>query len=305
MPRAAAIDIGTNTVLLTIAEERAGQIVALCERARITRLGAGVDRTRTISGEARARTLACLSEYAELIAAHDVDSVDAVGTSALRDAGSGSAFLDDAERVLGVRPRVVTGREEAELTFQGSISGLRLEGEVLVFDVGGGSTEVVRGSAGVRREIAESASLDIGSVRLFERHVASDPPTFDEMERVRSAVREALSSCRRPAPGCQLVGVAGTVTTLACLRAGTSVTRAGEVHGTRLASHDVERLARELASSSLAARLGLAGLDPGRADVIPVGAALVSEICRWAGASELLVSDRGVRWGLLERRLAS
>lgn len=119
MPRAAAIDIGTNTVLLTIAERRAGAIVASCERATITRLGAGVDRTRAISDEARARTVACLEEYAELIAAHGVDSVDAVGTSALRDVGSGSAFLDDAERVLGVRPRVVTGSEEAELTFEG------------------------------------------------------------------------------------------------------------------------------------------------------------------------------------------
>lgn len=287
MPRAAAIDIGTNTVLLTIAERRAGAIVASCERATITRLGAGVDRTRAISDEARARTVACLEEYAELIAAHGV--------------GSGSAFLDDAERVLGVRPRVVTGSEEAELTFEGSLSGLSLEGDVLVFDVGGGSTELVLGNAGAGRAIA---SLDIGSVRLFERHVASDPPTFDELERARAAVREALASCRKPAPGCQLVGVAGTVTTLACLRYGTSVARAGEVHGTRLASHDVERLARELASLSLAARLGLGGLDPGRADVIPVGAALVSEICRWAGASELLVSDRGVRWGLLERRLA-
>ncbi len=304
MPRAAAIDIGTNTVLLTIAERRAGAIVASCERATITRLGAGVDRTRAISDEARARTVACLEEYAELIAAHGVDSVDAVGTSALRDVGSGSAFLDDAERVLGVRPRVVTGSEEAELTFEGSLSGLALEGDVLVFDVGGGSTELVLGNAGAGRAIASSASLDIGSVRLFERHVASDPPTFDELERARAAVREALASCRKPAPGCQLVGVAGTVTTLACLRYGTSVARAGEVHGTRLASHDVERLARELASLSLAARLGLRGLDPGRADVIPVGAARVTEICRWAGASELPVSDRGVRWGLLERRLA-
>lgn len=305
MLRAAAVDIGTNTVLLTIAERRAGSIVPLCERARITRLGAGVDRTRTLSEAARARTLACLAEYRELILEHGAAVVDAVGTSALRDASGGQAFLEEAERVLGARPRIISGAEEAELTFDGSVSGLPLHGEVLVFDVGGGSTEIVLGKLGAARRIVHAVSLDIGSVRLFERHVASDPPTREELARVRQAVRDALSTLHEPDAGCDVVGVAGTVTTLACIHAGTDIASVEHVHGTRLSRHDIDALALRLARLPLAERLTLAGLDPGRADVIPIGAALVSELCAWAGAETVIVSDRGVRWGLIERRLAS
>lgn len=305
MPRAAAIDIGTNTVLLTIAERRGAALVALCERARITRLGAGVDCTRALSREACARTLACLAEWAALIREHGADSLDVVGTSALRDASSAREFLDEAERLLGVRPRVVSGDEEAALTFDGSVSGLALSGEVLVFDVGGGSTEIVHGTLAHPRRILRAVSLDLGSVRLFERHVTRDPPGSEALERVREAVRGALLSLEKPAQGATLVGVAGTVTTLACIAAGIGVEQAHTVHGTRLSQGLVEELALELARLPLAGRLGLAGLDPGRADVIPVGAALVSELFTWSGASSLVVSDRGVRWGLLERRLQS
>jgi len=298
--RAAAVDIGTNTVLLTIAERRGERVVALVEEARITRLGAGVDHARTLGPEARARTLACLAEYGAIIAAHAVEGVDAVGTSALRDANSEPGFLEEAERALGARPRVISGTEEAELTFHGALSGLALAGEVVVFDVGGGSTEIVHGREGA---IRQSASLDVGSVRLFERHVRSDPPSSGEMAAVRGAVRKALSGVAPPTHGATLVGVAGTVTTLACISRQLDIAGAERVHGTLLATREVERLATLLSRLPLAGRLGLAGLDPGRADVIPVGAAMVSELCTWAGARALRVSDRGVRWGLLERIL--
>lgn len=298
MTRAAAVDIGTNTVLLTIAERRGDLVLPLCERARVTRLGAGVDRTRRIAPDARARTLACLDEYGALIARHDVTEVDAVGTSALRDASEDPSFLDQAERALGVRPRVVSGEEEATLTFHGSLSGLGASGPVLVFDVGGGSTEVVSGTA--EGAIEHAHSLDIGSVRLFERHVRSDPLAPGELSAVRARVREALASVTPPRGAFQLIGVAGTVTTLAAL-----ARPAERLHGARLDRALVEAQAERLARLPLALRIGLANLDPARADVIPVGAAIVSEVLAWSGAAALTVSERGVRWGLIERRLTS
>lgn len=298
MTRAAAVDIGTNTVLLTIAERRGDLVLPLCERARVTRLGAGVDRTRRIAPDARARTLACLDEYGALIARHDVTEVDAVGTSALRDASADPSFLDQAERALGVRPRVVSGAEEAALTFHGSLSGLGASGPVLVFDVGGGSTEVVSGTA--EGAIEHAHSLDIGSVRLFERHVRSDPLAPGELSAVRARVREALASVTPPRGAFQLIGVAGTVTTLAALAG-----PAERLHGARLDRALVEAQAERLARLPLALRIGLANLDPARADVIPVGAAIVSEVLAWSGAAALTVSERGVRWGLIERRLTS
>ena len=298
MTRAAAVDIGTNTVLLTIAERRGDLVLPLCERARVTRLGAGVDRTRRIAPDARARTLACLDEYGALIARHDVTEVDAVGTSALRDASEDPSFLDQAERALGVRPRVVSGAEEAALTFHGSLSGLGASGPVLVFDVGGGSTEVVSGTA--EGAIDHAHSLDIGSVRLFERHVRSDPLAPGELSAVRARVREALASVTPPRGAFQLIGVAGTVTTLAALAG-----PAERLHGARLDRALVEAQAERLARLPLALRIGLANLDPARADVIPVGAAIVSEVLAWSGAAALTVSERGVRWGLIERRLTS
>ena len=298
MTRAAAVDIGTNTVLLTIAERRGDLVLPLCERARVTRLGAGVDRTRRIAPDARARTLACLDEYGALIARHDVTEVDAVGTSALRDASEDPSFLDQAERALGVRPHVVSGEEEATLTFHGSLSGLGASGPVLVFDVGGGSTEVVSGTA--EGAIDHAHSLDIGSVRLFERHVRSDPLAPGELSAVRARVREALASVTPPRGAFQLIGVAGTVTTLAALAG-----PAERLHGARLDRALVEAQAERLARLPLALRIGLANLDPARADVIPVGAAIVSEVLAWSGAAALTVSERGVRWGLIERRLTS
>lgn len=300
--RAAAIDIGTNTVLCTIAERRGESVDALYDVARITRLGAGVDRRRELDPEACARTLGCLAEYRRLADEHGVAHIDAVGTSALRDVRSAERFLDDAERVLGTRPRVLSGEEEAELTFSGGVSGLSLTGEVCVFDVGGGSTELVVGELGEgSRSIERARSLDIGSVRLFERHVRSDPPSSAELALVLREIREALDGFA-PCPSAELVGVAGTVMTLACMEHGTEIAQASRLHGARLGRATVDLLAAELARRALAERR-VVGLDPGRADVIPVGALIVSEVLAWSGRESLIASDRGVRWGLLERSL--
>jgi len=302
--RVAAIDIGTNTVLLVVVESDASGVRTLLERATITRLGEGVDRTRCLSDAARERTLACLETYAKLLRDARVERVAAVGTSALRDARGGDAFLDAAERLLGVRPRVVQGAEEAELTFRGALSGLAVLGDVVVFDVGGGSTEIVVGRAGAEPSMSAAVSLDIGSVRLFERYGHGDPPTLASIGAARSAVAQALqANAPRSSENATLVGVAGTVTTLAAIDQALGSYDPARVHGARLGRASVERELGRLAALPLAERRSVPGLEPGRADVIVMGAAIVLEVLSWAGASSLVVSDRGVRWGLLEGAL--
>lgn len=292
--RVAAIDVGTNTVLLTIADLSHEVPSVVLEYATITRLGAGVDRTRTLSAGASERTLSRLKAIASLTREHRVERTLAVGTSALRDASGGVEFVEAATRVLGAELRVLDGAEEARLTFAGATWQLPVEGPVCVVDIGGGSTEIVEGEVhGDRANITSAVSLDIGSVRLFERHVAHDPPRAEELARVRRMVREALAPLPAPGPAA-LIGVAGTVTTLVALSDAT-----GPLHGAKLPSSDVERLEGELARRTLAERLELTGLEPGRADVIPVGALILGEILRWRGVEGLVASDRGVRWGLL------
>jgi len=303
--RVAAIDIGTNSVLLLIAERRGDEIVPLVERATITRLGQGVDKSRRLLPEASQRTLDCLASYAEEIKGQGVTVVAAVGTSAMRDAQGGAEFRSEAKGILGVEPSVASGREEAELTFEGALTGLALTGPVTVFDVGGGSTEIVTGDA--QGGIDHATSLDVGSVRLTERHIHNDPPTEAEREAVREDVRASLVRSGI-APVGALVGVAGTVTTLAAYVRDVAPYDPNLVHGARLEREEVLSAARSLSSMSLEARRSLRSVDPKRADVIVAGAAIVVEVLFWAqtGSSapaELIVSDRGVRWGLAQRML--
>lgn len=278
------------------------------ERATITRLGEGVDKTRRLDAAASERTLGCLRDYAEALRAHAVARLDVVGTSALRDAAGAAAFLDEAERVLGVRPRVIAGDEEAALTFRGALSGLDVEGELLVFDIGGGSTELILGRADGSGLPQERVSLDIGSVRLFERHVNSDPPSAQELTAIEADIAQALTTAApllaapaRAAATTILLGVAGTVTTLKAVELGLAPYDGARVHGAALTLSAVERLCTSLAALPFAVRKDLPGLEPKRADVIVAGALIVREILRRAGATQLIVSDRGVRFGLLER----
>jgi len=309
--RVAAIDIGTNSVLLLVAERRAqGDLVALVERAHITRLGQGVDASGTLAPGAVERTLLCLAQYAEEIRTQRVDALDVVGTSALRDVSSGAMvgrragpsaadFIRRAGEILGVVPRVVSGDEEALLAFAGGMLGLNLSGEVSAFDVGGGSTEVIDGR--VDQETASvrlRRSIDVGSVRLFERHVRSDPPRPAEMAALRAFVLEQLAETAAPAPGRPLVGMAGTVTSIAAVAKGIDPYDPARVHGTRLGAREIAEVARRLGDLPLSERRKVRGLDPNRADVIPVGAAIVEALVQWSGATEVIVSDRGVRWGV-------
>jgi len=296
-----AIDIGTNSVLLLIAEKRGQELEAVLDRATITRLGEGVDRTHRLAPEAMRRTLACLEQYAAELSLRRVSELGVVGTSALRDAEGGADFLDAASAVLGTRPQVIAGVTEAELTFEGALSGLGLRGAVSVFDVGGGSTEIISGNAAAEPQVARAVSLDIGSVRLFERHVRSDPPSAEETARAVADIEHALASAEQPADGAVLVGVAGTVTTLAAIALGLDAYDGARVHGSVLERAELFELCERLARLSLSARMRLAGLEPKRADVIVMGAEIVRRVVLWSGAARLVVSDRGVRWGVAQR----
>lgn len=305
--RVAAVDIGTNTVLLLVAERDArGSARAVEERATITRLGQGVDATRTLAPEAVARTVACLEEYARAAEAAGAEAVRVVGTSAMRDAAGSELLGRRVRELFGVEAEVLTGDEEAALTFRGALSGLPGAGvgpgEVTVFDIGGGSTEIVTGAPGQPARFAHS--YDVGSVRLTERLAPFDEPlSRGDRARLRSAALESLAGAPRLAPGEVPVGIAGTVTTLAAAHLGMEVYDGARVHGARLEVDELEAVVERLAGLTLADRKRVPGVAPARADVIVAGGYVVLAVLERLGASALRVSDRGVRWGLAQALL--
>ena len=299
--RVATIDIGTNTVLLLVAEPGSdGCLVAVEEHATITRLGQGVDQTRTLAPEAVERTNACLDRYADVVKRLRVDKTAVVGTSAMRDAGGGDAVRAHVKALFGVEARTISGDEEARLTFRGAVSGLPVDGDgrVVVFDIGGGSTEVVDGER-TTGTIHYARSYDVGSVRLTERHVRTDPPTEGERAAVMRAARDAFATIPESVRGAPVVGIAGTVTTLAAVSLAMVDYDGARVHGLVLEVSELERVIAKL-GVPLDERKRIAGLDPKRADVIIAGALVALAFLERVGASSLAISDRGVRWGLAE-----
>jgi len=303
--RVASIDIGTNTVLLLVAERAAsGALRAVEEAATITRLGQGVDESRTLAPEAIERTRACLERYAEIVRRHRCRAVAVVGTSAMRDA-SGSEVLQQAVRDLfGVEAKVASGDEEARLTFEGATSGLAVSpgDEACVFDIGGGSTEVVLGEVG-KGTPSFAQSFDVGSVRLTERHIEADPPTEMEIANVRRAAEFALAPIAKLKPATAPIGIAGTVTTLAAVSLRLVPYDGAKVHGHRMTRAEIERVVMDLARKPLAERKAVPGLEPKRADVIVAGGLIVLAVLTLLEKDQIVVSDRGVRWGLAEQLL--
>jgi len=290
----AAIDIGTNTTRLLVSED--GRDV---ERLSvITRLGAGVDRTGRLDTAAIERTVATLARYREVLERHQVTAVRAVTTSAARDAANRDAFLAAARGALGVTPEVISGQEEGRLAFAGATAGLAPgDGPFCVIDIGGGSTEFIVGTEHVEGLV----SVDVGSVRLTEAELVGDPPRPEELSNSIAIVDAHLDDVLRELPAVvearSLIGVAGTITTVAAVEIG-AYDRA-RVHGFRLSRPAVEDVFRTLATESLADRMHNPGLDPARADVIVGGCCILVAILRRLQAEELLVSDADLLDGIV------
>ena len=298
--RVATIDIGTNSVLLLIAAAQDGGLRPLVEKATITRLGQGVDAKRGLAAEAEQRTLDCLAGYAALIDENEVERVAVVGTSAMRDAGGGE-FARRVSQLLGVEAEVISGEREARLTFEGSLCGLPEQGAVTVVDIGGGSTEIILGH-GKDGSVQSAVSLDVGAVRLSERHIRHDPPLAVELGQLQAATQRSLEMAPR-SHGRPLVGVAGTVTTLAAYIHNIAPYSSEQVHGSSLSREDLERAADALAALTTAQRTKIPSIHPKRADIIVAGAFLLSALMDHFASEHLLVSDRGVRWGLARELL--
>lgn len=303
--RVATIDIGTNTVLLLVAERVGGgrPLRALLERAEITRLGEGVDRARALLPAAVERTRTCLAEYARDVQGAQVDRIAIVGTSAMRDASGGDELMSFIRNTFGVEARVLSGDEEARLTFRGALKGLSVTqgSATAVFDIGGGSTEIIIGRLeGSRAHLQFVRSIDVGSVRLTERLVRQDPPSADDLRALDQALARAFDGVPPLAPGVVPVGVAGTMTTLAAVAMGMSTYDGARVHGHVLATTDLRALVARLAACPIGDRRALPGMAPKRADVIVAGGTIALALLERWGAAATVVSDGGVRWGLAE-----
>jgi len=307
-PAIAAIDIGTNTTLLLVARPVAegGEPEVLAQDAEITRLGRGIGKDGNLTAEGIAGTLAALGRYAAIAAQHGA-RIAAIGTEALRRAPNADAFLTPAAQLLGTPVEVITGEREAALTFRSVAASFPDEvarGRVAMVDIGGGSTEIIVSERG---EVRFRRSFPVGSVRLHERHIHHDPATPDELAATEREVTSTLADAALElgrAPVDLLVGVAGTVTSLAAMSMDLSSYDPARVHGSRLTQAALAVQLARLAGATQPQREEMAGLDPRRADVILAGALLLREIVRMARVAEVRVSDRGIRWGLFFERIS-
>ena len=300
--RSAFFDIGTNTILCLIAEIRdTGRFRVLDDMAEITRLGQGVDQTGRISPAGEQRSLVALKRYRDQCDKLGVEEIIAVGTSALRDAENSAEVCARFRGEIGFDIRVISGAEEAAYSFLAVQRGLCLAVEqVLVIDIGGGSTELI---AGGPSGISQAVSINFGSVRLTERFLHSDPVRPDEVAQMNAAIDQELAGLAvqglPPDPKRGLVGIGATSTTLVAMEKKWARYSHGEVHGSTLTLDAVRRQLARLERKSIAERREIAGLDPQRADVIFAGACLLERIMNRYQADHVMVSDQGVRYGLL------
>ena len=306
--KVAAVDCGTNSLRLLIAESKpGGGLIDLDRQTEIVRLGQGVDATGEFHPDALKRTFAVTENYAELIknAGVPTDKVHFVATSASRDAKNRDEFFDGIESRLGVRPDVISGDTEARLSFTGALSRVRPEGDpVLVMDIGGGSTEYIVGSS---EGVMQSAiSLDIGSVRLTERFLKVSPPADDDVRRAADYVDGMLDEAAVDFDSIGTwIGVAGTATTLAGVYLELPEYDREQVHGSSIPRQDVGELLRRLSAMTVAEIRALPSMDPKRADVITGGALIAARTAERVSVPELIISESdildGIALALLDR----
>ncbi|MDQ6910456.1 MAG: Ppx/GppA family phosphatase [Actinomycetota bacterium] len=292
-----AIDCGTNSTRLLIADADGAPRERLM---RITRLGEGVDATGRLAAGAIERTVAVLAEYRRVMDSHGVSRVRMAATSAARDAANRDEFFDAATTVVGTAPELLAGEEEARLSFLGATAELdAADGPFLVVDIGGGSTEFATGST----HAEGVASVDIGCVRLTEKFLHHDPPAPEELSQVVSVARDYLEDVAREVPGSleakQLVGLAGTVTTVAAIELGVPEYDRERIHHFVLTRTAVEDVFRTLATETRAQRLHNPGLEEARADVIVAGTAILVSVMRYFDKDECLVSEADILEGLV------
>jgi len=296
----AAIDCGTNSTRLLVADADGHELVRLM---RITRLGQGVDQENRLAPEAITRTVGVLTEFRAAMDRHGVDRVRMVATSAVRDATNGAAFTDAARAAVGVVPEVLSGNEEGRLAFRGASADLSpFEGDTVVVDIGGGSTEITLGRAGT----VSSVSLQLGCVRLTERFLHSDPPTPAEEAATQSAIADALESGEGQMPdllGLQparrMVGLAGTVSTLASLTLGLAEYDVDKLHHATITLDEIRGWCNRLAALSAQERRDLVGMVPGRHDVILGGALVLAAVAARYHCPEVLVSEKDILDGIV------
>jgi exopolyphosphatase/guanosine-5'-triphosphate,3'-diphosphate pyrophosphatase len=297
----AAIDCGTNSTRVLIARpsDKPSGFTIVDRRMRITRLGQGVNATKMLAPEAIERTAAVLREYRAAMDEHGVDKVRIAATSAARDAANREEFFTVAKEIIGVEPELLSGDEEAHLSFGGATSELDpADGPFLVVDIGGGSTEFIVGTTAPEAAL----SLDIGCVRITEQELHHDPPQPEELSIALSLIDTYLDDVDREVPGAadanRFVGLAGTITTVAAVELGLAEYDRDRIHHFRLTRAMAEDVFRTLATEKRDDRIANPGLDPGRADVIVGGCCVLVSIFRHWGFEECLVSEADILDGL-------
>ncbi|HEY0485233.1 MAG TPA: Ppx/GppA phosphatase family protein [Mycobacteriales bacterium] len=297
MTRVAGIDCGTNSIRLLVADVTGDGLAEVLRTMRIVRLGEGVDRTGRLSPAAIDRTRVALEEYAATIASTGAERVRMVATSASRDAENAGDFRAMVRAVLGQDPEVITGDEEARLSFTGAVRGLPAEAPYLVVDIGGGSTEFVLGT-----DTVEAArSVDIGCVRLTERHLHDDPPTAAQVAAAEADIRAAVALAREVVPverARTLIGLAGSVTTVTALALGLTAYDSERIHHARVTYDEVARVTGMLLRATRAERAALPVMHPGRVDVIGAGALVLRVLMEEVGATELVASEHDILDGI-------
>jgi exopolyphosphatase / guanosine-5'-triphosphate,3'-diphosphate pyrophosphatase len=300
--RVAAIDCGTNSLRLLVADVVGGQLTDVVRRMEIVRLGEGVDRTGRFADAALARTFGVLDDYAGSIRSLDAERIRMVATSATRDASNRDVFLAGVVERLGVPPEVVSGDEEAALSFAGATQGLRSEPSIaapyLVVDIGGGSTEFVLGDD---RGLRSACSVDIGCVRMTERHLRDDPPTPDQIAAATADVNSAIDTAAGVVQFDEartLVGLAGSVTTVVALALGLADYDPQRIHHARVEAQVVANVTAGLLASSRAQRAALSVMHPGRADVIAGGALVLNTVIGRGGFDAVVASEHDILDGI-------
>jgi exopolyphosphatase / guanosine-5'-triphosphate,3'-diphosphate pyrophosphatase len=295
--RVAIVDMGSNSTRLLVADVVDGQITELERQSTVTRLGRGVDTSGQLSSEAIEDVCSTVSDYLELMRPHEPDVTAAIATSAVRDAENRGAFCGELRERFALDARVLSGDDEARLTYLGAIQDRPRADDVLVVDIGGGSTELVIGSGS---EVSFHASLQAGTVRHTERHISHDPAEQGELETLANDVRTLIdralegSDFARARAG---IGVAGTPTSLAAIEQALDPYDPDAVHGSTLSLSSIQRMHSQLAAKTLEERLRVTGLHAGRAPTIVAGVVILIQVMRAFGLSEIEVSEHDILYG--------